>query len=102
MSDAIYADIPGAKFENISGIGEIYTLPCDQEVNVTFMFAGVKYPIHPLDANMNGSDLLVTDSAGGEICFGSVSINYLLTLYLVTPCFSSSQLLLTNLLPSLT
>lgn len=75
MSDAIYADIPGAKFVNISGIGEIYTLPCDQEVNITVTFGGVKYPIHPLDANMNGSDLLDTgtDGAGSEVCLGSVS-----------------------------
>ena len=74
VADAFYSNVPGAQLKNISGLGEIYTLPCDQEVNITFVFSGKKYPIHPLDANMNGTDLKITDDAGNEICAGAVSI----------------------------
>ncbi|KAG2362942.1 hypothetical protein BDR07DRAFT_1405544, partial [Suillus spraguei] len=33
--------------------GEIWTLPCDQELNATFLFAGIEFPIHPLDLNFD-------------------------------------------------
>lgn len=34
--DAIYKDVPGAKFDEADGV---YWLPCDAYVNVTFVFA---------------------------------------------------------------
>ena len=42
--------------------------------NFSFVFSGVKIPIHPLDANMNGTDLGLSFSNGDSACFGSVGI----------------------------
>ena len=78
VSDAIYSKVPGAQLTNVSNLGEIYTLPCKAEVNVTFVFSGTKYPIHPLDTNMNGTDLGITDGTGTDICIGAVSINLIM------------------------
>lgn len=52
MADAIYGKFYGSQFVQIEGLGGVWILPCDQEVNVTFSFAGTKYPIHPLDMSM--------------------------------------------------
>ena len=37
---------------------------------MTFIFAGQKIPIHPLDTSI---DLNVTDDSGNKVCLGSVS-----------------------------
>ena len=52
----------------MSGLGTVYTIPCDVELNVTFKFANVSYPIHPLDTSL---DLGRTDSAGNPVCIGA-------------------------------
>lgn len=72
MVDAIYKDIEGAQFYNDTALGPVYALPCDQEINLTFYFAGQPYPIHPLDTNMDGSELNLFDDSGNPICLGAV------------------------------
>ena len=54
--------------QNMSGLGNVYTLPCDVELNVTFKFGGVSYPIHPLDTSL---DLGRTNSSGDALCIGA-------------------------------
>ncbi len=54
MADAIYSRVSGAEYRNITDIGEIWIVPCDEEVNITFKFSGNSYHIHPLDATMYG------------------------------------------------
>ncbi|EIN07494.1 acid protease [Punctularia strigosozonata HHB-11173 SS5] len=49
VADAIYGDVSGAKLQNVSGIGSIYVLPCKTELNLTFVFGGKNFSIHPLD-----------------------------------------------------
>jgi hypothetical protein len=67
ISDAFYSRVPGAAFKNVSGLGEVWTLPCNAEVNVTFKIGGVDYPIHPLDTVDERST-----GGGGVVCYGSV------------------------------
>lgn len=71
VAESIYGKISGAKLTNITGLGEIWQLPCTAEVNLTFVFQGQKYPIHPLDTVLNGTDLQITDGTGSDICIGS-------------------------------
>ncbi|KIJ17962.1 eukaryotic aspartyl protease [Paxillus involutus ATCC 200175] len=68
VAQALYGDVPGSVLTNISGLGEIWALPCDQEVNATFLFAGVEFPIHPLDLNFDGLDL---QTNGKTFCVGA-------------------------------
>lgn len=74
MSDALYSGVPGAEYTQVTGLGSVWILPCDQEINFAFVFGGVKIPIHPLDANMNGTDLGLTFSNGTSVCFGPVGV----------------------------
>ncbi|KAI0823632.1 aspartic peptidase domain-containing protein [Trametes gibbosa] len=71
VADAIYSRVPGAKYVTISATETpIWTMPCDVELNITFKFAGVAYPIHPLDTVMD--DLHgPLDSTGKPSCVGS-------------------------------
>ncbi|KAH9080404.1 aspartic peptidase domain-containing protein, partial [Lactarius deliciosus] len=46
MADAIYGRVQGANYSQEEGL---WMVPCDQELNITFTFAGVKMPVHPLD-----------------------------------------------------
>lgn len=69
IADAFYARVPGAQLQNISGIGEVYTLPCDVELNVTFKFGGIDFPIHPLDTSI--STLNKVDALGNPFCIGA-------------------------------
>lgn len=65
MSDAIYGRVQGAKYDEDE---ELWTLPCDQELNITFKFGGVSIPVHPLDTA--SSDFNLTDSSGSPLCVG--------------------------------
>ncbi|TDL23415.1 hypothetical protein BD410DRAFT_787244 [Rickenella mellea] len=49
VADAIYGRIPGAVFVPQSDAPGYWQFPCDYELNVTFKFSGVSYPINPLD-----------------------------------------------------
>lgn len=66
VSDSIYSRIPGSVFMNISsGVGEVWTIPCDAEVNITIKIGGVTFPIHPLDTSLDWVE------NGEQICIGS-------------------------------
>lgn len=69
MSDAIYGRVQGAEYNEDLGV---WTLPCNQLLNVTFKFGGQDYPIHPLD--LVSSDFNVVDSTGTPVCVGTVSL----------------------------
>ncbi|KAI0269971.1 aspartic peptidase domain-containing protein [Gloeopeniophorella convolvens] len=56
ISDAMYSHIKGAQLQQISDKDKSWVIPCDTEVNVTFTFGGVAYPVHPLDANVENLD----------------------------------------------
>ncbi|KAI0784374.1 aspartic peptidase domain-containing protein [Abortiporus biennis] len=64
--DLIYKNIPGVTTrEDIPGL---YQLPCDTKLNVSLIFAGQEYPIHPLDV------IAVTSSDDDKtaICVGTL------------------------------
>ncbi|EJU05521.1 acid protease [Dacryopinax primogenitus] len=52
VAQAFYGSIPGAVLSNASGV-IAWTFPCKAQVNASFMFAGVNYPIHPLDMSFD-------------------------------------------------
>lgn len=81
IAEALYGKVPGAALTSVAGIGEIWALPCDQELNATFLFAGIKFPIHPLDLNFDvGNNQCVgafqpfsyDDTAGGVVMYDMV------------------------------
>ena len=66
MADAIYGRVQGAEYNEES---EVWTVPCDQLINITFKFGGVEYPIHPLD--VSSSDFNMVSSTGNPVCVGT-------------------------------
>ncbi|KAI0248605.1 acid protease [Lactifluus subvellereus] len=46
MADAIYGRVQGANYSVEDGL---WMVPCDQQLNITFLFGGVKMFVHPLD-----------------------------------------------------
>ncbi|KAF9068530.1 aspartic peptidase domain-containing protein [Rhodocollybia butyracea] len=62
ITNAFYGQIPGASFIEESNLWEV---PCNYEINVSFVFSGVDYPIHPLDLTQFAS---VVD--GKDVCYG--------------------------------
>lgn len=69
VSNAIYSRVPGANFTNMKNVGNVWTLPCDVELNVTFKFEGVSFPINPLDTNLG--TLTTKDANGDTVCAGA-------------------------------
>ncbi|KAJ3553824.1 hypothetical protein NP233_g12559 [Leucocoprinus birnbaumii] len=74
LADAIYNRFVGAEFTQVNNVGNVWIVPCELEVNVTFIFGGREYPMHPLDMtldpsifNLNG----VFNSQGTSCCIGS-------------------------------
>jgi hypothetical protein len=65
VTDAFYGRIPQAYFE---AEAQLWVIPCDHEVNVTFVIGGVRYPIHPLDASLSFDD----PNGGPPVCVGAV------------------------------
>ncbi|OJT08989.1 Aspartic protease [Trametes pubescens] len=49
--DAIFKDVPGAiptdNADGSNGFG--YIIPCDTKLNISFVFGGQQYPVHPID-----------------------------------------------------
>ncbi|KAF9464126.1 aspartic peptidase domain-containing protein [Collybia nuda] len=73
-SAAIYSRFHGAELVNIATIGQVWILPCSQEVNITFRFGGKNLPIHPLDATLVPETIGVTNivnSRGQVSCIGT-------------------------------
>jgi len=66
MADAIYGRVQGAEYNEQF---EAWTVPCQQLINLSFMFGGNEYPIHPLD--VSSSDFNVVDATGKPVCLGS-------------------------------
>ncbi|KAJ3483030.1 hypothetical protein NLI96_g6584 [Meripilus lineatus] len=66
LADAIYGRVQGAQYNEHSGV---WTVPCGQEVNLTFKFGGIEYPIHPLDTS--SSDFNMVDATGTPVCVGT-------------------------------
>ncbi|KAK7469159.1 hypothetical protein VKT23_003650 [Stygiomarasmius scandens] len=71
--DAIYGRIPGAEFiadgstlhPELASFVNFWRIPCEYEVNVSFVFAGQEYPISPLDLNV---DTQLPDADAKRIC----------------------------------
>ncbi|KAI0630356.1 acid protease [Trametes polyzona] len=71
IADAIYARVPGAKFTTVTNAaGQMWTIPCSTELNVTYVFANVSYPVHPLDTVTNAFRGPV-DADGNPTCVGA-------------------------------
>jgi hypothetical protein len=70
VSNAIYSSVPGASLESVEGLGQIWLVPCDAEINIAFKIGGQTYPVHPLDTN---SDDALT-SPDGQTCLGAVRL----------------------------
>lgn len=62
VADAIYGRVPGAVWVAGDGSPGYWRIPCDYELNVTFLFNGVQYPIAPLDLTM----IETVDSSSGN------------------------------------
>ncbi|TDL20329.1 acid protease [Rickenella mellea] len=60
--DAIYGNVPGAQFSTSLSA---YTVPCDTAIDLSFVFGGISYPIHPIDAVVG----VVDPTQGGIVCF---------------------------------
>ncbi|KAI0675315.1 acid protease [Trametes maxima] len=71
IANAIYARVPGAKFQNVAGApGQMWTIPCSTELNVTFLFANVSFPVHPLDT-VTSAFHGPPDANGDPTCVGA-------------------------------
>ena len=68
VSDAIYGRVQGASYSTTDAI---WYVPCTQYLNISFVFGGVTFPIHPLDIVSND----ITSSNG--LCRGPVSALHL-------------------------
>ncbi|KAI1796364.1 aspartic peptidase domain-containing protein [Ganoderma leucocontextum] len=63
--DAIYGSIPGALYDELS---QVWLVPCNGSTNLTFVFGGQQFPVHPLDLTfpvvvtlpVNGQDTNLT------------------------------------------
>ncbi|KAH9851502.1 acid protease [Lenzites betulinus] len=66
MADAIYGRVQGAEYNTDS---EVWTVPCDQLIPLTFKFGGIEYPIHPLD--VSSDDFAMVNSLGNPVCVGT-------------------------------
>ncbi|TFK40750.1 aspartic peptidase A1 [Crucibulum laeve] len=66
VSDAIYGRVRGAVYDTKN---EYWTIPCGQLLNLTFMFGGKPYPVHPLDVVDN--NFSKTDANGKRVCIGA-------------------------------
>jgi hypothetical protein len=68
ITDAMYASLPGSRLKNVTLLGEMWSVPCTAEVNVSLSFGGVRYPVHPLD--ISAPLALLTGDASQEGCVG--------------------------------
>jgi hypothetical protein len=75
VAEAIYGRFEGAEFATVESIGGVWVVPCEIEVNVTFVFGGNNFPMHPLDMTLEPEIFNlqnITSSSGAPACIGSV------------------------------
>jgi len=53
---------------NYSVEKNLWTFPCEQELNISISIGGSKFPVHPLDTS--SKDLGFTDANGNFVCIG--------------------------------
>ncbi|KAF7314599.1 Peptidase A1 domain-containing protein [Mycena kentingensis (nom. inval.)] len=73
VAKAIYGGFDGAELVNDPSIGEIWILPCTQEVNVTLKFGGKSFAMHPLDVSADPKLFGLSarkNSKGQNACLG--------------------------------
>jgi len=73
VSDAIYGRVQGAYYDEKN---QWWLVPCGQYLNISFNFAGINYPIHPLDTV--DDNFQRTDATGKKVCIGAVRMQFLL------------------------
>ncbi|KAI1783139.1 acid protease [Ganoderma leucocontextum] len=74
--DAIYGSVPGAVYDNIT---EVWLVPCDRSPNVTFVFGGLQFPVHPLDLTSPVTDSLLINDWDTDIATCVNTFQYLTT-----------------------
>lgn len=88
MSDAIYGRVQGASY---STKDSLWYVPCNQYLNLSFVFGGVNMPIHPLDIVSN--DISSSDSNGlcqgpvSAVCFACTIVTLLMSAYAAVPTY---------------
>ncbi|KAH9858731.1 acid protease [Lenzites betulinus] len=71
IADAIYSRVPSANFVNVPAAGgNMWTLPCSTELNVSYIFANVTIPVHPLDT-VTSAFHGPPDAEGNPTCVGA-------------------------------
>ncbi|KAJ7673543.1 aspartic peptidase domain-containing protein [Mycena rosella] len=73
VAKAIYSQFSGAELVNDPAVGQVWFIPCTQEVNVTLKFGGNAYPVHPLDTTIDPTIFGLAarkNSAGVNSCIG--------------------------------
>ncbi|KAJ6584097.1 aspartic peptidase domain-containing protein [Mycena vulgaris] len=53
VAKAVYSRFDGAELVKDPSLGNVWIVPCTQEVNVTLKFGGKAYPVHPLDTTID-------------------------------------------------
>ncbi|KAK7048656.1 peptidase A1 domain-containing protein [Favolaschia claudopus] len=68
VAKAVYGQFTGAQLVNDPAVGQVWIVPCAQEVNITLKFGGKAYPVHPLDATVDPKifGLSARKAANGE------------------------------------
>ncbi|KAJ7029302.1 aspartic peptidase domain-containing protein [Mycena alexandri] len=73
IAKAIYSQFSDAELVNDPDVGQIWFVPCTQEVNVTLKFGGNAFPVHPLDATIDPTIFGLTarkTASGQNACLG--------------------------------
>ena len=89
VSNAIYSGVPGASLQFVEGLGQIWLIPCDAEIDIAFKIGGQTYPVHPLDTN--SEDGLANPD--GQTCVGAVRLIFVALIYarpILSPYYSSN------------
>jgi len=76
--NAMYSSISGASLDNSTGMWEV---PCDAEVDVTLVYAGNPYPVHPLDVvdkSLNDANKCTGTFVGQSLSVGSGEFDWLI------------------------
>ncbi|KAG9012464.1 hypothetical protein FRB94_006080 [Tulasnella sp. JGI-2019a] len=72
LANTIYSTVPGAIW-NATLAGGLWTVPCTEELSITFVFGGQKFFVHPLDLVMTAAESgnpELEQVNGVEMCYG--------------------------------